>query len=96
MRPIAVDDDFTLLAALILTALAPMVNAVFTFVPGALGVMEGAYGAVLYLMGFNPAIGITIQIARRLRAAFWIGLGLLFLGAHERKKVWEEGLIEEL
>ena len=93
----AVSDDFTLFAALMLTALAPMVNVVFAFIPGAFGVMEGAYSGVLYLMGINPAIGITIQIAKRLRAACWIGLGLFFLGAHGRKKVWEEErLIEEV
>ncbi|MFH0800557.1 MAG: lysylphosphatidylglycerol synthase transmembrane domain-containing protein [Pseudomonadota bacterium] len=92
-----VSDDFTLFAALVLTALAPMVNAVFTFVPGAFGVMEGAYSGVLYLLHLDPALGITIQIAKRLRAAFWIALGLVFLGAHERKKVWaEEELIEEV
>lgn len=92
-----VSDKFSLFAALVLTALAPMVNAVFTFVPGALGVMEGAYSGVLYLIHLDPAIGITIQIAKRLRAAFWITLGLFFLGAHDRKRVWEEEkLIEEV
>lgn len=93
----AVSDDFTLFAALMLTALAPMVNAVFAFIPGALGVMEGAFSGVLYLLHLNPAVGITIQIAKRLRAALWILLGLYFLGAHDRKKVWEEEpLIEEV
>lgn len=92
-----VSDDFTLFAALILTALAPMVNIVFAFVPGAFGVMEGAYSGVLYLLHMDPAIGITIQIAKRLRAGAWILLGLIFLGAHDRKKVWEEEqLIEEV
>lgn len=92
-----VSDDFTFFAALVLTALAPMVNAVFAFIPGAFGVMEGAYSGVLYLLHLNPAIGITIQIAKRLRAAFWILLGLCFLGARDRKKVWKEtDLIEEV
>lgn len=93
----AVDDEFTLFAALMLTALAPMVNVVFAFIPGAFGVMEGAYSGVLYLLHLNPAVGITIQIAKRLRAAFWIALGLFFLGAHDRKKVWEDApVIEEV
>jgi len=92
-----VSDDFTFFAALVLTALAPMVHAVFAFVPGALGIMEGAFSGVLYLLHLDPAIGITIQIAKRLRATFWILLGLLFLGAHDRKKVWEEKeLIEQV
>lgn len=92
-----VSDEFTFFAALVLTALAPMVNAVFAFVPGALGVMEGAFSGVLYLLHIDPAIGITIQIVKRIRAAFWIMLGLFFLGAHDRKKVWEdEQLIEQV
>lgn len=86
----AVSDDFSFFAALVLTALAPMVNAVFAFIPGAIGVLEGAYSGVLYLMHMDPSVGITIQIAKRIRSLFWIALGLFFLGAHDRKKVWEE------
>jgi uncharacterized protein (TIRG00374 family) len=90
-----VSDDFTLFAALILTALSPIVNAVFVFVPGALGVMEGAYGGVLYLLGIDPSIGITIQIAKRLRAAIWILIGLIFLGHGQRQKAFHTELVEE-
>lgn len=92
-----VSDEFTFFAALVLTAMAPMINAVFTFIPGAFGVMEGAYSGVLYLLHLDPAIGITIQIAKRLRSAFWITLGILFMGAHDRHRVFEEdSLIEEV
>jgi hypothetical protein len=52
---------------------------------------------VLYLLHLDPSIGITIQIAKRLRAAFWIALGLLFLGAHDRRKVFDESeMIEQV
>ncbi|OGQ23356.1 MAG: hypothetical protein A3C46_06065 [Deltaproteobacteria bacterium RIFCSPHIGHO2_02_FULL_44_16] len=85
-----VSDDFTLFAALVLCALAPMINLLFTFVPGALGILEGAYSGVLYLLGFDPSLGITIQVAKRLRAGCWVALGLLFLGAETRKKAYEE------
>ena len=92
-----VSDEFTLFAALMLAAVAPMVMAVFAFIPGAFGVMEGAFSGVLYLLHLDPSIGITIQIAKRLRAAFWISLGLLFLGAHDRRKVFDEGeMIEQV
>jgi uncharacterized protein (TIRG00374 family) len=90
-----VSDEFTLFAALMLAAVAPMVMAVFAFIPGAFGVMEGAFSGVLYLLHLDPSIGITIQIAKRLRAAFWIALGLLFLGAHDRRKVFDEGEMME-
>lgn len=89
-------DEFTLFAAVVLCALAPMINAVFTFVPGALGVLEGAYSGALYLLHMDPSIGITIQITKRLRAALWILLGLIFLSTHDRKKAWKEELIEEV
>lgn len=89
-----VSDEFTIFAALILTALAPIVNAVFAFVPGALGIMEGAYGGVLYLLHIDPSIGITIQIAKRLRATIWICIGLLFLGIGQRKKALNTELVE--
>jgi len=91
-----VSHQFTLLAALMLCALSPIINAVFTFVPGALGVMEGAYSGVLYLLHLDPAIGITIQISKRIRSALWIILGLVFLGTHNRKEAWKEELIEEV
>ncbi|PIR25184.1 MAG: hypothetical protein COX62_08030 [Deltaproteobacteria bacterium CG_4_10_14_0_2_um_filter_43_8] len=92
-----ITNEFSLFIALVLTALSPMINTVFTFVPGALGVMEGAYSGVLYLMGLDPALGITIQIAKRIRAAFWIALGIAFLNTRDRTKVWEEKeLIEKV
>ena len=90
-----VSDEFTLFAALMQAAVSPMVMAVFAFIPGAFGVMEGAFSGVLYLLHLDPSIGITIQIAKRLRAAFWIALGLLFLGAHDRRKVFDEGEMME-
>ncbi|MFH1831009.1 MAG: lysylphosphatidylglycerol synthase transmembrane domain-containing protein [Pseudomonadota bacterium] len=92
-----VSDEFSIFAALMLAALAPMVMAVFAFIPGAFGVMEGAFSGVLYLLHLDPSIGITIQIAKRLRAAFWISLGLLFMGAHDRRKVFDDkGMIEQV
>lgn len=70
---------FTLHIALLLATLAPIINTAFAFIPGALGVMEGAYSGALYLFGMNPAIGLTIQIVKRMRAVFWIALGLVFI-----------------
>ncbi|MDO8526816.1 MAG: lysylphosphatidylglycerol synthase transmembrane domain-containing protein [Deltaproteobacteria bacterium] len=68
-------EQFTLLIALLLATLAPIVNMVFTFIPGALGVLEGAYSGALYLLGLNPALGLTIQIIKRMRAGLWMAFG---------------------
>lgn len=82
---IAVSSEFTLRMAILLGALSPVVNATFAFLPGALGVMEGAYSGLLYVMGLNPVAGIAIQIGRRIRAIFWILVGLIFIGLHKRE-----------
>jgi uncharacterized membrane protein YbhN (UPF0104 family) len=81
---IAITPDFTFQMAILLGALSPIITVTFAFVPGALGVMEGAYGGLLYVMGLDPAVGAAIQIGRRVRAGFWIVVGLVFLLLHRR------------
>lgn len=78
------DTRFGLTESLILGALAPVINLCFTFIPGAIGVMEGAFGGVLYLLHLPPALGLTIQIVKRIRAGCWIAVGFFFLSTHER------------
>jgi uncharacterized protein (TIRG00374 family) len=90
-----VSNEFSFLTALVLTGLSPIINAVFAFVPAALGFMEGAYSGVLYLMHMDPSIGITIQLARRMRQALWILIGLIFLGFSQREKAFHAELVEE-
>lgn len=72
----AFTDRFTLLIALFLATLSPIINMTFTFIPGALGIMEGAFSGALYLLGLDPAIGLTIQIVKRIRSTLWTGLGV--------------------
>lgn len=83
----AANHHFSLKIALLLGAAAPIINFTFAFIPGSLGVMESAYSAILYFLHFSPAVGLTIQIVRRLRAAIWTSLGFIFLGIHGRKKL---------
>lgn len=76
---LTIDPHFSMTVALLLATVAPVINMAFTFIPGALGVMEGAYSAILYLLGMNPVIGLTIQIVKRIRAGIWMGLGVIFI-----------------
>ncbi|MBI4211449.1 MAG: flippase-like domain-containing protein, partial [Deltaproteobacteria bacterium] len=89
----AVVVNFTWYAAIVLCTLAPVVNTIFTFIPGAIGVMEGAFSGVSYLLGFDPATGMTIQIIKRIRSFAWVGVGLIFLGFQGTRKVLEEDVI---
>lgn len=67
--------------ALFLASLSVLINMTFVFIPGSLGVMEGAYGALFHLMGLDPTGGVALQLVRRLRALFWVlvGLGLMIV-----------------
>jgi glycosyltransferase 2 family protein len=58
-----------------LASLAILVNIIFVFIPGTMGVMEGAYGALCLLLNLPLAAGVAIQIMRRLRSVFWIFVG---------------------
>ncbi|EKD42394.1 MAG: hypothetical protein ACD_73C00179G0001, partial [uncultured bacterium] len=68
-----------LTGALLLATLTILVNMVFVFIPGSLGVLEGAYGALFLVMGLNPAYGIGIQLVRRMRTILWVFIGFLFM-----------------
>jgi uncharacterized membrane protein YbhN (UPF0104 family) len=84
---IAVTPIFTMKLAILLGAAVPIISFAFAFIPGTIGVLESAYTAILYFLNFQPSVGMTIQIVRRIRSIVWIGLGFLFLGVHNRKKI---------
>ncbi len=79
--------NFTFMEAWILGAVAPIINTLFTFIPGAIGVLEGASAGALMIMGIPGSVGITIQLVRRIRQATWIGLGFGALNVQERKQL---------
>jgi len=69
--------------ALCLDALAMLFTALGFFIPAALGVQDG--GNILLALGFHlgATLGAAFSILRRLREAFWMGIGLL-LAAREK------------
>jgi uncharacterized membrane protein YbhN (UPF0104 family) len=67
----------SLTLALCLDALAKLFTAVGFFIPASLGVQDG--GTILLTLGFRlgATVGAAFSILRRLREAFWMGLGLI-------------------
>lgn len=65
--------------AVFFAAVIPITNMLGTIVPGTLGVLEGVVSSLFFALNWDPADGVVLQIARRLRALFWISLGLLFI-----------------
>ncbi len=68
-----------------LTTLSVLINMVFGIIPGSLGVMEGGYGILLKLYGLNPALGVAIQLIRRVRLLFWTLLGMIIVGFKKKR-----------
>lgn len=70
-----------LLGALVFESLTKLVNAVGSFNPGNIGTYEGGNMLIAKLFGVTGAVGLSIAVARRLRAIFWtvVGVFCLFL-----------------
>lgn len=67
----------------ILAGLTTVTHLVFFFIPGGLGAIETLYGFFFPILGFSPAVGVTVQLVRRLRALLWMGIGFVLL--HQKK-----------
>lgn len=69
---------------LVIEAFTKLAKAVFFFVPTRIGADEGSSAGIVALLGFSPAAGIMLALARRVRALFWSAVGLGFLLAHSQ------------
>lgn len=63
------------LSALVVEAMTKMVNAVGSINPGNFGTFEGGNMLIGKMFGLTGAIGLTLGLARRLRAFFWTAVG---------------------
>ncbi|HCU26019.1 MAG TPA: hypothetical protein DF383_13460, partial [Deltaproteobacteria bacterium] len=77
---------FSLVDSYLLASLTVIVNMIFVFVPGAMGVMEGAFAGIFVLLKLDPAVGTSIQIVRRARMLFWTALGFVFISRMRKKE----------
>jgi len=68
-----------LFGALTIEALTKLVNIAGTFNPGNIGTYEGGNMLITKMFGLTAAAGLTLAFARRLRALFWTGVGILCL-----------------
>ena len=69
----------TLFGAIAIEALTKLVNIAGTFNPGNIGTYEGGNVLITEMFGLTAAAGLTLAFARRLRALFWAGVGILCL-----------------
>ncbi|HEY9285716.1 MAG TPA: lysylphosphatidylglycerol synthase domain-containing protein, partial [Pyrinomonadaceae bacterium] len=66
-------------APFIIESLTKVINFMFSFVPGTVGVYEGGTELILRTLGFAAATGVTLGLVRKAGMIFWTGVGLLAL-----------------
>ncbi len=88
MLPLGIAPAFS--TVVIVEAVTKLVKAIFFFVPARIGADEGSTAGIFTLLGFAPAAGMTLALARRLRAIFWSGIGLAFLLSESVKPALEQ------
>ncbi len=72
-------------SAYLLASITVIINLIFVFIPGSVGVMEGAYAGIFLLVHQNPAVGTSIGILRRIRMLLWSAIGLYYIYHQDRK-----------
>ena len=79
---------FGILSALAVEAMTKLVNVVGNINPGNFGTFEGGNMLIGKMLGLTGAIGLTLGLARRLRAFFWTAVGgiCLFILTRSRSR----------
>jgi putative ABC transport system permease protein len=74
--------------AYIIESLTKVINFVFAFVPGTIGVYEGGTEVVLQTLGFAAATGVALALVRKAGTIFWTSIGLLILTWRTLPNAW--------
>jgi putative ABC transport system permease protein len=68
-------------APFVIESLTKVINFVFGFVPGTIGVYESGNVVILKRLGFAAATGLTLALVRKAGIVFWTVIGLIILAA---------------
>lgn len=75
----ALDLRASLVIALVIESFGAAVKFASFMIPASLGALEGGYIAIFGAFGLGGAVGLSYTLIRRLREAFWVALGFLWL-----------------
>jgi hypothetical protein len=72
--------------AFIIESLTKVINATFSFIPGAIGAYEGGNGIILATLGYTTAVGVALGLVRRgaIIVSTLIGVAILIWRTAER------------
>jgi putative ABC transport system permease protein len=74
--------------AYIIESLTKVINFVFAFVPGTIGVYEGGTEVILQALGFAAATGVALALVRKAGTIVWTSIGLLILTWRTLPNAW--------
>ncbi|MFN2531253.1 MAG: ABC transporter permease [Pyrinomonadaceae bacterium] len=79
--------------AYIIESLTKVINFVFAFVPGTIGVYEGGTEVILQKgLGFTPAAGLALALVRKAAIVCWTSAGLFVLTWRTLPNAWRRVL----
>ncbi len=77
--------DLTPATAFMLESVNRAINIAFIFVPALVGVDEMLTKLLTETLQLGGIVGVTLAIVRKIRMFFWIGIGLVFLAAAQKR-----------
>ena len=75
----AVGGQFSFFEAMFVYVFGFILTSAMFFMPANIGTSEGSYSLAFKMLGFDPALGLSLGIIRRLRTFVWSGIGIIFL-----------------
>ncbi len=80
-------NSITFVHSMFLYIFSMFLTSVIFFMPANLGTSEGSFSLALRFLGYDPAIGLTVGLIKRLRTLVWslIGIVILFSAGMTRK-----------
>ena len=78
--------------AYIIESLTKVINFVFAFVPGTIGVYEGGNVVILQQLGFAATTGVALALVRKAAIVAWTSFGLVVLTWRTLPNAWRRVL----
>lgn len=79
------DGPAPVVPMVVVSAIVSAISFVGFFVPGQIAVREGAYVAAFVALDMDPALGLTVGLAKRVLDLGWAGIGFVALARYRRR-----------
>lgn len=74
------------LHAVMFSSISLILTSSMFILPGSLGVAEGAYGLLFHLLKLNPAVGVSLELSRKINGLLWYAFGGLLALSFKKDK----------